>query len=320
MGKIAMGRSIGDAYDLTFGRYFALFGVVWLPLVLILAGEVFFLMRFGPMFADIFRFAAQHPKSHEIPPHEFQMQGLSWAMNLFFYVMLAWLRVGVTKAALNLPRGPSFAYFFVGMDELRVLGGYLVFLALYIAAMIGLLLAAVAVAAVVSALYAGGAFDLIDKGILVQAGITLAIAAGLGLLSALIYVQIRLLYLFVPITVVEKRFGLWRSWEMSEGNFWRIVVVSIGTLSPLVILEFVLLFVFYIPFFVILIATARHHPEMAHHPELIPAVLLGAFAKAGIYLGPVAAVLGFVLAPIVCGLSFAPPAYAYRTLTGKPAA
>ena len=72
-------------------------------------------------------------------------------------------------------------------------------------------------------------------------------ALAIGLLGALIYVQARLVYLLVPVTVVEKRFGLWRSWELSKGNFWRIVVVAVGTVAPLVILELFLFLILYVP-------------------------------------------------------------------------
>src|SRR5580700_9791901 len=114
MGKISMGRAIGDAYDLTFGRYRAVLGVVWLPIVLLAVGEYFALLPMLRTMPDLFRFAAEHPTGTEVPPEWERIKALSWAFNLAMLLVTVWIRVGVAKLALNRPRGPSFAYFFLG--------------------------------------------------------------------------------------------------------------------------------------------------------------------------------------------------------------
>jgi hypothetical protein len=317
MGKISMGRAIGDAYDLTFGRYRAVLGVVWLPIVLLAVGEYFALLPMLRTMPDLFRFAAEHPTGTEVPPEWERIKALSWAFNLAMLLVTVWIRVGVAKLALNRPRGPSFAYFFLGMDELRVIAGYIVYIALYIGAMIGITISVVVIVVIVVALNAGGTFAAVDPALLTHIAVGLAIAGMIAILCALFYFQTRLLFLLVPATIAEKRFGLWRSWELSEGNFWRIVVIEIGTLSPLLILEYVLLFAIYIPIIVVVLMAAQQHPEALKNPNMMPVIFSAALMREFIDFAPFAGVFGLLLAPFFCGLSYAPSAFAYRSISEK---
>jgi hypothetical protein len=318
MGRISMGRAIGDAYDFAFGKYFTVLGVVWLPLLLIAVGEYLVIFPLFRHLPDIFEFALRHPHEHASPPPEFMaMNGYIALVNLAMILVMVWIRVGITKAALDLPRGPRFAYFFVGMDELRVVGAYVVFVALLYGVIIAAVIVVAIVAAVVGALVAGGAFAQYDFSGLAPWAIGAAVALYVAFIAALIYVQTRLVFLLVPVTVVEKRFGLWRSWELSKGNFWRIVVIAIGTVSPLVLVEIMFLLALYIPIAVGVVSMLHHHPEILHDHAAAPVAIFAEVFRRAIQLLPYTAIFGLALSPLIFGLTFSPSAFAYRSLVEK---
>lgn len=318
MSRISMGRAIGDAYDFAFGKYFAVLGVIWLPLVVFAVAEVFVLGPYMRAVFELVHYAAQHAHEKGLAPelsaHAQRIQGFGLLIGLVSVMFTVWIRVGVTKAALGLPRGPHFAYFFLGLDELRVFGAYLLYIVMIYAAMFAFAIVFVVVMIISAALVAGGVFAHMDA-----SGAGLLVAAMLGfvvlaIFGALIYVQARLMFLLVPVTVVEKRFGLWRSWELSRGNFWRIVVIAIGTLSPVILAEFVLILAFYLPLVIGFFVTLHDHPELLHNPQTLnPAAFMHAAGHL-LILFPVAGLIGLAIAPLVCGLTFSPQAYAYRSL------
>ena len=318
MSRISIGRAVGDAFEFTFERYPAIFGVVWLPIVLILAGEYFIFAPYVRSLPDFIQYAVRHPHDQAVPPEWYGMNAHVQLLNLMNIFGAIWIRVGVTKAALDLPRGPHFAYFFLGKDELRVVGAFLVYLALIYGAVLAAFIVMGIAAAIVGALIAGGAFSQINFAALRPWFAGGIVAVVLAFIGALIYVQARLVYLLVPVTVVEKRFGLWRSWELSRGNFWRIVVVAIGTVAPLVLLELILFMIVYVPVIVGLIFEIRHHPEIAHNRQLLNAAVLATLMKDVVRLMPFGGAIGLLLAPVFCGLMYSPSAFAYRSLTGKP--
>jgi hypothetical protein len=321
MGKIPFGRTIGEAFDFAFGRYPAILGVIWLPLLLLLAAEYYVLV---PYFAHLFafiQFAAHHPKQYAAPPPELAaMRPLMWSLDVFALVVSIWMQVGITKTALGLRTGPLFFYIPVGFDELRVIGGWLVFLAIVYGVCIAIGIVIAIGAVIVYALVSGGAFTFAVADWMKPwlAGGLMALFA--AIFAALIYVQVRFTFLLVPATVAEKRFGLWRSWQLSKGNFWRIFIVGVGTLSPIFAFEFVLIFAFY--FVVVMTVIARLATLKAHGvahpgPEAAAAFMTMLWRYAVVY-GALAAAIIVPLIPVAYGLRFSPPAFAYRALANKP--
>ena len=168
-----------------------------------------------------------------------------WSVDVLAVVVSIWIQVGITKTALGLRTGPLFVYVPVGFDELRVIGALLVFLAIVYGVCLGVGIVGGIVAVVIYALVSGGAlaFSITDG---MKPWLAGGMIAGVAaIVFALLYVQVRFTYLLVPATVAEKRFGLWRSWELGKGNFWRIFTVGVGTLSPMLAFEFIMIFAFY---------------------------------------------------------------------------
>ncbi|HUO93919.1 MAG TPA: hypothetical protein VMU22_13405, partial [Rhizomicrobium sp.] len=82
MGKIPIGRTIGEAFDFALGRYLVILGVVWLPLLLLVAMQYYVLVPyFGHLFHFV-QFAAQHAKDHPGPPPELAaLRPLIWSVD-----------------------------------------------------------------------------------------------------------------------------------------------------------------------------------------------------------------------------------------------
>ena len=66
------------------------------------------------------------------------MQPIMWSLSAFTYLVSVWMQVGITKTALGLRTGPLFFYLPVDFGELRVIGAYLVFLAIVYGACIAI--------------------------------------------------------------------------------------------------------------------------------------------------------------------------------------
>jgi hypothetical protein len=320
MGNIPIGRTIGEAYDFALGRYLPILGVIWLPLALLIAAEYFVLVPYFLRVFEFVQFALQHAKDHPVPPPEMAtMRPYIWSVDALAVVVSVWIQVGIAKTALGVRTGPLFVYVPVGLDELRVIAAFIVFIALVYGGFLGFAIIVGIGAALVAALASGGAFDISAMGWTAPYLFGAIAASVFAIIAALVYVQVRLLFLLVPATVAEKRFGLWRSWELSRGNFWRIFVVGVGTLSPLLAFEFVLIFAFYILIVLTVVANVmmlKAHGRVHGGPAAVANVLAMLWRYAVVY-GAVIAAIVLPLLPIFYGLRFSPSVFAYRAIADK---
>ena len=322
MGKIPIGRTIGEAFDFALGRYLSILGVIWLPILLLMAAQYFVLVPYFVRLFEFLQFAMQHAKDHPMPPPELQaMQPMMLSLDVVAYIASIWMQVGIAKTALGLRTGPLFVYVPVGLDELRVMGAYLVFLAILYGACIVVGIVGAIVAVVAYALVSGGALAISVTADM-KPWLGGSLIAGIAVLvAALFYIQVRLTYLLVPATVSEKRFALWRSWELSKGNFWRIFTVGVGTLSPILVFEFALILAFY--FMIILTVltqvTGHRHGAVVRSPAAVAAFMTMLWRYVVVY-GTLTAAIIIPLLPIAYGLRFSSSAFAYRALTDDKAA
>ena len=135
-------------------------------------------------------------------------------------------------------------------------------------------------------------------------------AAWGGALGLLAYAMIRLSFLFVPAAVDGTEFGLARSWELTKGNFWRILAVGLATILPLALVLGAAELAILGPEYLANVAAMIRDP--AHSATYVAVAAQLEAPKMPMLLG-----LSFVVTPITNGLLFAPAAYAYRVLSGR---
>jgi hypothetical protein len=313
MDKIPVGRTIGQAYQFTFGRYATVLGIAWLPMLLIAALGYYVSFPFMREFTDAVQQVLRHPGDREAVGR--MMSQNIWKLYAFEILVIfafIWIRVGVAKEILGLRKGPRFVYLSFGADELRVMGAYILFFVLMYAVMIAAVLAAALTALIAVAIVTGGAIGQFDPN---ATGKT-AVAALILLIAAVefswFYVWARASYLIVPATVAEGHIAMGRSWELTRGNVWRIVGITIVTGLPLYLLEIAFFLIVAAPI-VVQLATLPSGPEPA--AAEIFATTTQVFVR---YL-PYYVVVGLALGPIVLGLIGSPSAFAYRALVpAKP--
>ncbi|HWA31526.1 MAG TPA: hypothetical protein VG867_10515 [Rhizomicrobium sp.] len=312
MGKIPVGRTIGQTYEFVFQKYGSLLGVVWLPMVALAAlGYFLFLPALMQIF-DQLPWTFQHPGE---PDFTWMISGAFLWLRLFQVLVLLLfvvIRVGITKEALGIRKGPKFFYVPADSSELLVVVCYII---LYVA-MIAVIIAAVIAGAFIALLAgsvaaAAGHFDLHAPGQQLWGilGLVLLVAV-LG--CAAFYILVRLTFLMIPATVAERRIGIGRSWSLTRGNFWRIVVVVIAAWLPLIVLEGIVFSIVGLPF-MLQVAAAAHGNHADVH------ALFQSLAKNMIYYIPWFWGVGLLFAPIFFGLTTAPSAFAYRALVPPPA-
>jgi len=302
MDKIPVGRTIGQAYRFSFNGYFTVLGIVWLPLLLLLAAGYFLMLPMMQEFAGIARTMMQHPGD---PAAALAIQGtLSRIYGFDFLVLLfaVWVQVGITKEILGLRTGPRFVYLPSGADEGRVLLSYIVLIILAYLAIFVVMIVAVIIGAVCYAIFAGGMAKGFDPRTL---GAGFIVAPLLLIDLGFLYVFVRLLYFVGPATVAERHMILNRSWQLTRGNFWRIFVILLATLLPIYLAEIVLMGAAAIP---------TIHQLMAMRGNADPAAIFAALWAGTARLLPYYTAVGFLVAPFFYGLFIAPAAFAYRAL------
>lgn len=225
-GKIPVGGTIARAYGFAFGNIVNNLGAIWIPIVIIWA--LLFLFR-GPYLAAMT--SAGNPQA--------VMRAAPFFLGMFAVsiVLVAAMMAGITKEALGLRTGSAFLQNPFGGATWRVLGSYVLFilvmLVLYILFVIASLVVAGVTGVAVGGMSKGGSALPMAVGLI--AGVIFVIG-----FCAFVFVAVRLSFLLVPVAVAE-RVSLTRAWQLTKGNFWRILAIMIVLVLPLFVLEVVLL-------------------------------------------------------------------------------
>jgi len=293
MNKIPVGQTIRFAYAFTFGEIGTIIGLIWIP-TLINAVAGFFA-------SGVYYRALADSLDSGLPP-----AGMAATLPFFLafvsMLLLAMIAVAITQQALGLRQGPAFAHVALGGAELRAFGGFfgLYLLLILFVFVLALIVGAIAIVGATTAKTNAGAAPMVQA------------AAGLVLLIgvfALLYVVVRLSFLLVPAVVDGGEFGLTRSWQLTQGNFWRIVAVAGATLLPIAVLFGIAELVILGPDFL------RPHLPSGNDNTASLHLMAEQMRTMQAHM-PLLMGLSFVISPLLYGLAFAPAAFAYRALSG----
>jgi hypothetical protein len=315
MNKIPVGHTISQTYGFAFGRYLPILGAIWLPLVVMLVLGYFFVLpllsTFPQTMQDIMQHARQSPDTPFYPMQFAQSMRWMYLYDLLVILLYAPIAVGVTKEALGIRKGPRFIYLSFGTEELLVIGGWIAVIAIFYAAIIAIALVGVIVGVVAALMVASNgaahAMPPASPGWLVA----LAVSAVFLVEFVLLYIMVRLSYLMVPVTAAEKKFGVFESWRLTKGNFWRIFAILFVTLLPIILIEGVVMAFTFGPTMMQIVAHAK-----SGNPD--PSAPLAAMMQTFVHVYAYALPIGFVLAPVLYGIFLGQSAFAYRALVPEP--
>jgi hypothetical protein len=303
MGKIPLERTIGDTYRFAFSNIFSLFGIAWLPTVLMFAavGAAFWWLL--PDLTAIDWAANPDAAVNQEAGLRIwtKMLAILPPIYLLIYVLFAMIAIGIQRKALGLHPGPVFVYFSLGGEVWRLLG------AAILAIVIIFLNAACTAGAVLAVFWAGQHYNLPSIFGLIEA---IAVIAGV---CWFYYAAIRLIFFVPPVVVAEGGFGLARSWQLGQGNFWRIVAIVLACVfGPMLVLSMVSQIVI-MPF----MSSAVFQIQQAalDHRELTPQQTWALLAPAIHNFLPLWIAFEAITLPILLGLQNAVSAFAYKNLT-----
>src|SRR5579864_560964 len=299
MNKIPVGQTIRFAYAFTFGEIGTIIGLIWIPTLINAVASFFVLRAYYDTLINSFE--------NGMPPSG---AGLGWPLLLAFLAMLllAMIGVAVTQQALGLRQGPAFARISLGSAEWRAFGG---FFGLYLLLVLFVAVFAIVVSAASVAGTNAAQSNPASAGLLAGV-IGLAVLIGIGIL---LYLVVRLSFLLVPSVVDGGEFGLSRSWLLTKGNFWRIVLIGLATLLPIVLILSVVQLVLFGPGY--FIPDLQQAGDAAARVRVLVDKMRRTRDNMPVLMG-----LSFVISPLLYGFMFSAAAFAYRSLSnpGAPVA
>jgi len=204
------------------------------PVAVVIWAALYALLGFGSQMLALRMVAAVRVGPGEAPDPS-AMMGMFGAM-LPIYLLLCLLGIVMLCAsyrAVLRPGESGFGYLRIGMDELRMLGLFLIII----------------VVAIVGGFILVLLMSMIAGGLMLAAGnsplIGLVLGGGLyiAMLGAMIYIYVRLSLMF-PLTFARRRISIDGAWALTRGRFWTLF----GAYFVIGVISFVLLMAVSLPF------------------------------------------------------------------------
>jgi hypothetical protein len=226
--KLPVFRTISHAYGFAFRNLPTIIGLIWLPLVLLAGAAYFVALQLLAIFERL-------SSSDVTAIDELQRTGFIFYDFVFGIVFLyAVMLVPVMRQALGLRTGGAIVHFGLGAAALRTFAALFL---LYLLVMTVSIVSLYALVLLVFLAATGGA------AIAAVTGISPAVATGAGGIAAAVvyfgattYVNVRLSFFVVALTVAENRIDLLRAWNLTHGIFWRIFWILFAIRAPLTII------------------------------------------------------------------------------------
>jgi len=224
MQKIPVGATIAHAYRFFFGNILLVARAIWIPLLLQLAVMLVLSRRMALLMA-----AAE---AHD--PSVTTLFGPVLLLVCLALILFAAQYAAAMQIALGRPPH-SLLHVPAGRTMWRLLGsvimgGLLVFLIFMILFVLLSVLTYM--------------LDQIAKatpGARIPT-LVIAILLAAAFFAFMALIAVRFLFLLAPANVVEQKLGIICAWELSEGNFWRALLVALAIFVPLIIVNYAVTF------------------------------------------------------------------------------
>ncbi len=280
MRRVPVVATVRDSYIFTATHLGGIIGLIWVPMLLLTVMGFFSFQRYYNDFIEAM--AGSNPAA--LGPSLLMMMGFLVAAVLLFAIMY----VAVIQLALGTRTAPAIAHFAFGPLEWRMFRALLAFTGL----MMALLIPAVVV---------GNAAQMIAPPQIPMLGPLLLLALVYG---ALLLTMPRFLALLPAIAVNETTPVLRRSWQLSAGNFWRLMAIQLAVILPILVLLSVLEALL-----------TGHAPGPVTGTDQVQ--LIAGVMRARDTL-PMLSGLFFLVAPLLVGLSAGASVSAWRSLSTEP--
>ncbi len=302
-GPIPVVKTIAYAYAYTFGNLGTIIRLIWLPMIFVVLSGYFIIAPFYSSFSQ----AAAQENPGAIGQAMLPLLFFS-TLSFIFYAMIF---VAITRHALGIPQTMALFRVPLGKAEWRMFGALLsligamlilsvivLFVGGILGTIISIALGAFGMAPDLAKMAAerGNDLPVVDGPTMASASLIVAFVY-----AALVYMAIRLGYLLVPATVAEEKISLARSWQLSRGHAWRICVVVIGTVLPIMAIVMLIQFSI-VGADTMLPAEGNDLAETAARMERIKSTM------------PYLLGLSFITAPMIYGLMLGGSAIVYRVL------
>jgi hypothetical protein len=276
MRRVPVVATVRDSYIFTATHLGGIIGLIWVPMLLLTVMGFFSFQRYYNDFIEAM--AGSNPAA--LGPSLLMMLGYLVAALLLHAVMY----VAVIQLALGTRTAPAIAHFAFGPLEWRMFRAFLAF--------VGVMLAFLIPAVIV-----GNAAQLLAPAKIPMLGPMLLLAAIYG---AVLLAMPRFMALLPAIAVNETVPVLRRSWQLSAGNFWRLLAVLLAIFLPVLVL-----------FAALEAALTGGAPSAVAGTDQMQ--LMAGIMRARETL-PLLSGLGFLVSPLVVGLFAGASVSAWRAL------
>ncbi|MES2471374.1 MAG: hypothetical protein V4601_00890 [Pseudomonadota bacterium] len=277
MARVPVVATIRDAYVFTAANLGGIIGLIWIPMVLVTVMGFFSFQRYYNNVIEAMASGA----TATLGPTMLMMLGYIVAALLLHAMMY----VAVVQLVLGTRSAPAWAHFAFGAEEWRMFRAFLAF--------VGLLLAFVIPILVIGTAATGGRTPGPA-----MAGLVLLIY------GVLILAVPRFLALLPVLAVAENVPVLRRSWQLSTGNFWRLLGILAGIFVPALIVMGLLQ-----------VALGGRLPAAASSTDQMQ--MMAGLLRARDTL-PIVSGLGFFISPVLIGLFSHASVSAWRVLKTQP--
>jgi hypothetical protein len=307
MHRIPVGQTIARSYRFVFANYLTLLGIAWLPLTVMVLASVVYLQ----LATQVIVTGASHDPAAGL--RNFPATILLYILILGLMVVVA---MGMVREALGIRQGPRFFYFRFGGDEWRAAGAIFFLLILFgVATFLAAIIGGI-VAAIVVGIHAASA----DSQSLTNPQALLEVFGVVGIVLSIVgilffYFAVRYGFLLFPAAAVEHNFGIGRSRDLTKGNFWRALAVIFLTNLPILVINFLFVWITFGPAYAAMLSHFGDPKALAYQAEEMQKLL-----RAQWQYMPYFWIAGLIASPITYGLLFVPAAFSYRALTAEESA
>lgn len=215
-GKLPVERVIVGAYRFAFAGFPSVLGTLWLPYLILILIALALIPLIAPDVPQMLRTGALDLGAG------MQLLRLAILVGFVAFIVGAMVTVDLQRKAMGTKTGRRWVWFSLSGPVWRM------------AAASFLVAIVVTVVTVLAALVCVAIWSAV--GTLATAGLIRVLAVA-STIAIIVYVSLRLTFFLPAAVVAENSLGLERAWVLGGHNFWRIVLVMLAVVLPVVIVS-----------------------------------------------------------------------------------